>query len=108
MILNLSAVAFSNNDLSNGIRIPREMTPDLAYLLDFGKFSTVYVLGNPWHIKNENTDLLGMTAHNIICLERAMPEQTNPAQAGDVSVKVPEGGTFDDFNNIQDKAFGGD
>jgi len=88
------------------VKIPEEWLEEI----EFGEFSTVYVLGTPWAFKPQGQDnmVIGITANGIYPIVKVKPEQEangidKTDMNGNGEVKGNE--EFNDFNKIDDKMF---
>ena len=74
-------------DLTETADIRVSLIPELAENIDFGEFSTVLVLGNPWVLvdRERNSKLVGMTAYGVYPLVKTNPIDVKPIEKSDVS-----------------------
>ena len=72
-------------DLSETTDVRVSLNDELTENVDFGEFSTVMVLGNPWVLIDNNTGnkLVGMTAYGVYALEKSLPPNIKPIQESD-------------------------
>ena len=73
-------------DLTESADVRISLPENIAETVDFGEFSTVAVLGNPWVIidKERDSKLIGMTAYGVYSIIKTTPIDINPIQKSDI------------------------
>lgn len=89
-----------SDDLTDMNLMQVKVSEELGYLVDFGVYSKVLVIGAPWVMgEGEENKLIGLNAFNILCSEKikvdVQPVATAPTDA------VGGAGSFSEFNTMR-------